>query len=125
MGKMKKEDLEKMKRENPAENNREVPDEEGRMKNEAQHGTGTSAAERQQEPVPCAPTPEELHEVFAEITDGTVEAEELKRRLYWAWCQVPGEIAQRNPVWKFSVRDEPVKIVTFIFRDGRKIRVFD
>lgn len=130
MAKMKKEAIEALKREDPKENNWEIGE---------NAECGMRNAETEQEPAASAPSPEEfcgpdykpveapeeLHEVFAEITDGTVEAEELKRRLYLAWCQVPGEVARFNPVRKFSVRSEPVKIVTFVFRDGRKVRIFD
>ncbi|MBQ6507956.1 MAG: hypothetical protein IJI07_00640 [Flexilinea sp.] len=63
---------------------------------------------------------EGLKEIFREITDGTVEAEELKRSIYYAWEKVDPAIRENNPVWKWSRNGD--KFV-FVFRDGRKVRV--
>lgn len=134
MGKMKKEDLEKMKRENPAENNWEVPDEEGIMKNEEKQDSGGRNQEPEAEAVVSVDTegaakahetPEELKEVFSGIPADLPDCGQLKKRIHQDWLKVDPAVRTRNPVWKYSIKDDNMMRCTiFLFRSGQKVRIF-
>lgn len=145
MGKMSKKNLDELRRDDPKENNWEIEEEQGTRSKEQVCETvqvsqpvapvPETESQRQKRLVQeaadsassyCGPNykpveaPVELKEVFREITDGTVEAEEMKRSMYFAWEKVDPEIRTGNPLWKFSQKDN--KFV-FVFRNGQKVRV--
>ena len=138
MGK-KKIDLEALKRDDPKENNWELPEEEQVCDpvqvSQPVAPVPETESQRQKRLVQeaadyassyCGPNykpveaPDELKEVFREITDGTVEAEEMKRSIYLAWEKVDPEIRNDNPVWQYKVKEKEVVIV---FRSGQKVRI--
>ena len=145
MGKMKEKDLKALRREDVNENNWELEEEKGARSKEQvcdpvqvlqpMAPVPETESQRQKRLVQeaaesatsyCGPNykpveaPDELKEVFRGITDGTVETEEMKRSIYFAWIKVDPKIRTGNPVWKFSRKDN--KFV-FIFRSGQKARV--
>lgn len=111
MGKMSKEKLEKLKRENPEENNWELPE----KKNEE------SAALKQQDDFGGIRF-EALKPIakVEEYADGESLLGLSAALLNIAKLKVDPQISAGNPIWHWALSDDHC---TFIFKDGRKVRV--
>lgn len=120
MGK-KKENLDEMKRENPAENNWDIPDESNLT--EEQEKQVQETAEKLVEDM--RKDPELKEEVLGKHEEPKGKPltldNTIREGLTAAWVHVPDDIKENNEIIAWALRNDGA---TFVFKDGRKYRVY-